>query len=535
MSNLRLFLCTTLDNPFIFPSEWKFLAGALKVVMWQYSPLKALPLETQLNGLVEMDMSDSKIKQLWSNKQRMTKLKSIVLEDSINLTETPDFSGAPNLEDLRLGGCISLVKVHSSLGQLEKLVNVDMNECLSLEILPEKLETNSLVKLNLRECIKVAKLPEFGEGMKKLSYLNVDDTSITRLPESIGSLTGLEYLNLRGRKIENLSGWNVTSLTELYLSKCGLDDGSIPDFDSLSLLTVLDISFNDFENLPDLCGLSRLVFLSLDYCRRLKLLPRLPPRLIRLHAFGCDLMEPLSSDRQLWDLVASLDHECRGRTKYEIYNDGEEDWDEVVPSVLLKGAKWPSPLTDFCASLPGCEIPSWFPNKEHCHLDMWGRKYEIEVDMPPYFRDSEWCGIVVCFRMSGYGEGSCDFSWSSKAAPDDDHYAPKEWECDIPSSLYEKHCIIMVLELNEETCWRHLRARHNNSLHILFSFASRDQDYWEAEECGWRVIRKEEIQDWRHLNGFFNQANQPQLASSDEVKLPLRAFEEFFMGEYLTY
>ncbi|XP_028791848.1 disease resistance-like protein DSC1 [Neltuma alba] len=472
----------------------------------------------------------------------MTKLKSIVLKKSLNLIETPDFSGAPNLEHLHLGGCTSLVKVHPSLGQLEKLVEVDLNHCANLEILPKKLETNSLVKLNLRGCKKVAKLPEFGEGMKKRSYLNVDATSITRLPESIGSLTALEYLNLSGCKIENLdkllkthishqiSGWNVTSLTELYLSQCGLDDGSIPDFDSLSLLTVLDLSFNDFENLPIGCfsGLSRLVFLSLNYCKRLKSLPTLPPRLIRLHASGCDLMEPLSSDRQLWDLVASLDHECRGRT---IDDDWDEDGLEDVPSVLYQRLKWPS--RDFCASLPGYKIPSWFLKREYCPLDE-NREYKIEVDIPPYFRDSEWCGIVVCFRMSSYNDGSGVVGWGSKAAESDDYYIIKEWERAIPYPFRGEQCIIMVLELNEETCWRHLRAHQSNSLHILFAFESKwfDQDYWEAEECGWRVIRKEEIQDWRHLNGFFNQANQPKLASSDEVKLPMRALVEFFLGEW---
>ncbi|XP_028794922.1 TMV resistance protein N-like [Neltuma alba] len=431
----------------------------------------------------------------------MTKLKSIVLEKSLNLTESPDFSGAPNLEHLHLGGCTSLVKVHPSLGQLGKLVEVDLNHCANLEILPKRLETNSLVKLNLRGCKKVAKLPEFGKGMEKLSYLDVGATSITRLPESVGSLTGLEYLNLSGCKIENLdkslkthishqiSGLNVMSLTELYLSGCGLDDGSIPDFDSLSSLIVLDLSGNDFENLPIGCfsGLSRLVFLSLNHCKRLKSLPRLPPRLIRLHASGCDLMEPLSSDGQLWNLVASLDHERRGRTRCQVDDDWDEDGEEYVPSVLYKGAKWPPQLRDFCASLPGCEMPSCFPNKEDCHLDMLGRKYEIEVDMPPYFRDSEWCGIVVCFRMSGYGDGFWDVGWSGKAAEGDDDYILEEWEC-----------------------W--------------------DCD-WEVKECGWRVICKEEIQDWCHPNGFFNQATQPQLASSDEVKLPLRALVDFFLGE----
>ncbi|KAI9073722.1 hypothetical protein K1719_044321 [Acacia pycnantha] len=38
---------------------------------------------------------------------------------------------------------------------------------------------------------------------------------------------------------------------------------------------------------------------------------------------------PLSSDEQLWNLVASLDHECRGRTKYYVISD--EDYDDDRP------------------------------------------------------------------------------------------------------------------------------------------------------------------------------------------------------------
>ncbi|XP_028796197.1 protein SUPPRESSOR OF npr1-1, CONSTITUTIVE 1-like [Neltuma alba] len=245
-------------------------------------------------------MRHSKIKQLWNDKQFMTELKFIDLRNSLNFMETPDFSRVPNLEHLRLSGCKSPVKVHPSLGQLKELIEVYLDGCENLEILPEKLETNSLMKLDLSGCGKVAVLLEFGKGMKKLSYLDPRNTAIRTLPVSLGSLMGLGYLDLQCCEILNLdeflkthitrqiAGLNVTSLTELYLKWCGINDGSIPDdFHSLSSLIVLDLLGNDFVNLPNACffGLSRLVFLN---------------------------------------MTISL-FQCRGRTKYVIPYDEEEE------------------------------------------------------------------------------------------------------------------------------------------------------------------------------------------------------------------
>ncbi|XP_028778715.1 disease resistance protein RPP4-like [Neltuma alba] len=169
MSSIRLFYLSNLfaEMPghfsnhrwFILPRGLKSLSGALKVIRWPLFPLEALPLETPLHKIVVIEMCKSKIKQLWNDKQFMTNLKLIDLRNSPNFMETLDFSRVPNLEYLRLSGCKSLVKVHPSLGQLKELVEVYLDGCENLEILPEKLETNSLTKLDLSECRKVPVLP----------------------------------------------------------------------------------------------------------------------------------------------------------------------------------------------------------------------------------------------------------------------------------------------------------------------------------------------------------------------------------------
>ncbi|XP_054798458.1 uncharacterized protein LOC129303275 isoform X2 [Prosopis cineraria] len=508
MNNIRLLIIEDRHHALILPRGLKF-SSALKVVCWRQFPLETLPLP--LDKLVHIEMQDSKIKKLWNGEQHMEKLKRIDLSDSHSLIETPNFLGVPNLEYLNLSRCVSLVMVHSSLGELKRLVEINLKGCRNLEILPRRLESNFLERLDLHECGKVAVLPKFGEGMNKLSYLDVSNTAMTTLPESLGSLTGLRYLDLGGCRILDLdklktpitcqiSSLDVTSLTELCLNWCGLNDGSILDnIGGLSSLIALDLGGNDFVNLPTGCfsGLFGLLYLFLDDCKRLKSLPSLSARLIRLSAAGCDSMEPLS-DRQSWNLVASRDHEYRGRIEY-VNTDERRDDDDVHDAILLfKNVKSEYlPQRDFVAIMPAVwEIPSWCTNKEYYPLDEGRKECEIKVDIPQHFRESEWLGIVVCLHFSG---GAGGMWWSSKGAEDAD-YIRKDWAHVIPmrfskSTNPQLCCIMMVLELNEKTCWQHLTP-HNNSLHILLStFGSQicppSSQIWG---CGWRVICKEEMQ-----------------------------------------
>ncbi|XP_054797621.1 disease resistance protein Roq1-like [Prosopis cineraria] len=395
MSYIRLLIIQNYDDQLILPKRLE-LSSALKVVCWQQFSLETLPLS--LDKIVDIEMQYSKVKQFWNATQSMEKLKHIDLRYSLNLIETPDFLSVPNLEHLCLIGCKSLVKVHTSLGKLKRLVKVDFSECIILEILPRKLETNSLESLVLRGCGNIVVLPKFGEDMKKLSYLDVSGTAIITFPESLGSLTGLEYLNLSGYKLLKtpmncqIFGLNLRLLIELYLHSCGLNDGSIPNnISGLSSLIVLDLRANDFVNLPTGCfsSLFRLLYLFLDYCVRLKSLPRLPAQLIWLSAVDCDSMEPLS-DRQLWYLVTSHDHEGHAPIKGII---------NVNNSLVLVQPEC-LPQRDFVAIMPArCQIPSWCTNKEYYPFAKKRKECEIIVDIPQHFYERKWIGIVVCLQQ----------------------------------------------------------------------------------------------------------------------------------------
>ncbi|KAK4278789.1 hypothetical protein QN277_016588 [Acacia crassicarpa] len=484
MSKIRLLIlnCETKIHPVAFS-----ISGALKFVRWPYFPKEALPLLwDEPIELVHIEMPNSKMKQLWNGIKSMNHLKFIDLSGSHDLTETPDFSNVQCLGHLCLSGCISLVTVHESLGVLKELVEVDLHDCRNLNNLPSKLETNSLRMLDLGGCNNVKKLPEFGEGMKKLLYLDASYTAITSLPESLGSLTGLRFLNLSG---------------------------------------------TGFRNLPTGCfsGLVGLVFLSLEGCKWLVSLPRLPSQLTRLEVGCCCSMER-SLDEQLLDWVTSLDHECRGQTKYVISDEGEEYLPLTGMADVLLFHKREDfeveseyhPLRNFFAIMPLRDrIPSWFDPNIKYYDEGYITECEIKVDVPPNFRASKWSGIVACLHIKG-PDYSGVISWSSKALEDDEYKGCAELPYGI-RRLSEDGLCVMVLEFNEGTCWQYLRG-DSNSLHIQLS-----SRYKERFSCGsmgilgygWRVICKEDIQKWSNPNQF-NQFTQLHHVPPSEVKLPWR-------------
>ncbi|XP_020213586.1 TMV resistance protein N [Cajanus cajan] len=172
------------------------LPSALKVLHWKGCPLKTLPLNNQLDELVDLKLPHSRIEQLWHETKFLEMLKSIILSFSKNLKQSPDIVGVPNLESLVLEGCTSLTEVHPSLVNHKKLVMVNLKDCKRLKTFPSKMEMSSLKDLNLSGCSGFKYLPEFGESMEHLSMLSLEGTAITKLPSSLGCLVGLNHLDL---------------------------------------------------------------------------------------------------------------------------------------------------------------------------------------------------------------------------------------------------------------------------------------------------------------------------------------------------
>eukprot|EP00258_Populus_trichocarpa_P021099 XP_024437118.1 TMV resistance protein N-like [Populus trichocarpa] len=82
----------------------------------------------------------------------LSKLKILDLRHSRDLIRTPDFSGLPVLEKLILEDCISLVQIHESIGDLQRLLILNLRNCTSLMELPEEMSRlNSLQELVFNE------------------------------------------------------------------------------------------------------------------------------------------------------------------------------------------------------------------------------------------------------------------------------------------------------------------------------------------------------------------------------------------------
>ncbi|KAF3954057.1 hypothetical protein CMV_020553 [Castanea mollissima] len=82
----------------------------------------------------------SKIKRLWEGIKYYGKLKSIKLNDSLNLIATPNVTGVPNLKKLVFRGCINL------------------HGCMSLEEFPKRLKSHLFAHMHLFffNCFKLA-------------------------------------------------------------------------------------------------------------------------------------------------------------------------------------------------------------------------------------------------------------------------------------------------------------------------------------------------------------------------------------------
>ncbi|KAL1367014.1 hypothetical protein AAHE18_02G020800 [Arachis hypogaea] len=384
------------------------LPYALRVLDWLGCPLKTLPLTDQLD-VVDINLSWSKIEQLWHGAKILHKLKCINLSFSSELNQTPDFVEVPNLESLVLQGCTSLTEIHSSVMHLKKLVQLNLKGCKRLKALPdfgncmghlEELRLDGtavtelpsslgclvgLVLLHLQNCRYLVCLPDTIHKLKSLKVLNVSNCSKLRsLPECLQEMNNLEELDASNTAIEVfLNCFRVASavcrpslLIRLDLSYCKLLAESVPDgFCGLSLLRDLDLSGNNFVNLPsDISKHSTLEYLCLNSCKKLQSLPELPLSIKRVDASNCaSLVTCKFHPSSKCSIIASP-------VQWHLPRERKS---------LLKGICFPR--TRFDMVITGNEIPSWFAPQKSSSF--------AEIPFPHPSPPTEWLGFALCFLL----------------------------------------------------------------------------------------------------------------------------------------
>ena len=105
-------------------------------------------------------------------------------------------SATPNIKKLDLHYCRKLVKIHDSIGYLDKLESWDLWGCLELQILPSCIVMKSLKLLSLYGCKRVKRFPDIPQEIENLKYLILAHIAIIELPPSIGNFTWLERLDI---------------------------------------------------------------------------------------------------------------------------------------------------------------------------------------------------------------------------------------------------------------------------------------------------------------------------------------------------
>ncbi|CAF2042732.1 unnamed protein product [Brassica napus] len=367
------------------------------------------------------------LKKLPSSMKCLEKLIYLNLRECTSLKNLPKGLKTQSLETLILSGCSSFRKfpmisenvevllldgtaiksLPESIESLRKLALLNLKNCKKLKHLsPDLYELKCLQELTLSGCSQLEVFPEIKETMESLEILLLDDTAITEMPN---------MMHLRNIKTFSLCGTNsqvsvsmfflppplgCSQLTDLYLSRCGLD--KLPDdISGLSLLQSLCLSGNNIENLPESFNqLHNLKWFDLKYCKMLKSLPTLPQNLQYLDAHECESLETLANP--LTPLtVGERIHSMFIFTNCQKLNQDAQEClvgHARVKSQLMANASVkryyrgfiPEPLVGIC--YPANEIPSWF-----CHQRLG---HSLEIPLPPHWCDTNFVGLALSVVVS---------------------------------------------------------------------------------------------------------------------------------------
>ncbi|KAJ4845868.1 hypothetical protein Tsubulata_048168, partial [Turnera subulata] len=287
MDNLRLLRFYCLDDSHIptknptklhLPQQGlEYLPNTLRLLHWDRYPSASLPSNFCPENMVYLKMPGSSLTQLWEGDNvPLVNLKVCDLRRSEELIKIMDLSGVPNLEELYLGGCSSLVEIPSSLQLCRKLTKIIVSDCINLCGFPSDLRLTSLEEVGLERCPRITQLPKLPSTVKTLYMYSSGIKQVTAA--CIGHLTRLRKLYVGG-VLESLPceiGFLINCLEVLSIWGGGPKLISIPDTicNITGLVWLLCHSCKNLESLPNGIGrLKRLKTLYLAGCSKIRSLP----------------------------------------------------------------------------------------------------------------------------------------------------------------------------------------------------------------------------------------------------------------------
>ncbi|KAL1324284.1 hypothetical protein AAHE18_13G078100 [Arachis hypogaea] len=322
-----------------------FLSNELGYVDWEDYPFTCLPSSFQPNKLVKLILHYSNIKELWEGIKDLHNLTYLELCHSKNLVKIPNLSQAPNLEYINLKGCVKLVHLDASIGSLEKLLYLNLENCKNL----------------LLEKPRQSKQLNTGQSVQSHMTTSICKT-FTR---PLNFLSSRRCSNSVGLLVPILS--RFPALVYLDISFCNLVQ--IPDaIGQLRCLQYLNIGGNNFVTPPHcIKELPKLTWLNLEYCKHLKWLPStlLPIRRVYyggIYVFNC----PNLSDTEGCGVTVI-------------------SWMIKMIQVNLQCSL---PKCTIEAVVQGTKIPRWFSKQN--------TGGSVSLDPSLIVDDNNWIGIACC-------------------------------------------------------------------------------------------------------------------------------------------
>ncbi|KAK3193851.1 hypothetical protein Dsin_025161 [Dipteronia sinensis] len=378
------------------PYGLNYLPDGLRYFHWLRYPSKVLPSKLNLDHLVELNLFESNVEQLWEGKQDVPMLRRLILGLSRNLTRIPDLSGSPYLEVIDLINCKSLLEISSSIQHLNNLHVLRLEGCESHSSFSSNIRFESLRNLDLSLCSSVMKFPQISGNIEMLS---LNGTEIEEVPSSIENLSKLSFLDLSDcTRLKHISTniCKLKCLRSLILKNCFKLESFPEILEKMESMEILDLSYcsklvkfpknivylssleqlvlrgNNFESLPEsIRQLSNLRELWLNDCNKLQSLTVLPLGLRYLEAESCEQLQSLPDASNFAELVTSAQSISRGSCLNFIFtnclklSDQKECSNilaELLPIIkhMATTEKELQKEVNIDICYPGNEIPDWF-------------------------------------------------------------------------------------------------------------------------------------------------------------------------------
>ncbi|XP_070672911.1 disease resistance protein RPV1-like isoform X2 [Malus domestica] len=199
--------------------SYRHLSKELRSLCWHGFPLEVIPEDFDLGNLVLIDLSNSKLVRVWEDSDLLPKkLKFLYLDHSHNLTQLPDFSKLPHLEDLSLSGCKSVSGGYHLFAQLKMLQYLDLKDCnITDDAILESLRSLSSLRSLTLDGNGFNRLPILS-GLSQLTFLYLNHcTSLQAIPDLPTSLQLKDCRNLKD--IPNLDNF-VCYMDTLHMEGC---------------------------------------------------------------------------------------------------------------------------------------------------------------------------------------------------------------------------------------------------------------------------------------------------------------------------